>query len=121
MQILNRYVFGKGPRQDWDSQTLTALNAVQTWCKQFSDEAKMPEKLIETYKMVAKNEELNLHDITMIAFGILCFLQYYNVEMGNCLINTFITPNYFVLEGTIRRLILTCYLCIVLSKSHGNQ
>lgn len=68
-------MFGKGPRQDWDSQTLTALNTVQTWRKQFSDETKVPGKLIETYKIVVKNEELNPHDITMIAFAILCFLQ----------------------------------------------
>lgn len=78
MKILNRHIFGNGSYQNWDSKATSVLNTVKSWRKQFSDQTNVPRKLIKTYKMAVENKELDPHNLPMIAFAILCLLQYYN-------------------------------------------
>lgn len=72
--ILCRYVFGNGPCQDWGSVTTDALTKVRIWRQKFSDETRVADGLMKTYKMATTDKIMHPFDVGMVAFAVFGFL-----------------------------------------------
>lgn len=70
-----RYVFGDGPCGDWDPDTVAALEVVRAWRTRYQDDIeRLPDSLIETYDVAAKNPDMQPSDVAMVAFAVFGFL-----------------------------------------------
>ncbi|KAF0714482.1 Uncharacterized protein FWK35_00035691 [Aphis craccivora] len=75
---INRYVFGDEPCRDWGLHTTDALKKVREWRLKFIDESKVPNGLMESYKIAIAKNKLHPFDVSMVAFSVFGFLLGYD-------------------------------------------